>query len=109
MLNVRRLMESRSMLNRVPFQQIVLNPGDEYSHIAATQGDGYVMVYTPLGDEIELRGDLLPAPAYQVTWYDPRSGKTVKSGTIERISRLSFSSPSRGPGFDWVLILDEIK
>jgi hypothetical protein len=107
MLNVRRLMESRPMLNRIPFQDIVLNPGDEYNHIAATRGDGYIMVYAPLGNDIELDGNMLPATKYVAWWFDPRSGKSVNQGTIERKSRLSFMAPSRGPGFDWVLVLDE--
>jgi hypothetical protein len=106
MLNVRRLMESRPMLSRMPCQDIVLNPGDEYSHIVATKGDGYLMAYTPLGNEIELDGNLLPASSYHVSWFDPRSGKTIRSGTVKRTSRLQFTAPSRGPGFDWVLILD---
>ncbi|HJZ39534.1 MAG TPA: glycoside hydrolase family 140 protein [Bacteroidales bacterium] len=109
MLNVRRLMESRPVLNRVPFQELVLNPGDEYTHIAATKGDSYLMVYTPLGNKIELNGNLLPASSYQVSWYDPRSGKTLQAGKAERKPLLEFSAPSRGPGFDWILILDEIK
>ncbi len=109
MLNVRRLMESRPMLSRIPFQEIIMNPGDEYNHLVATRGDGYLMVYTPLGNEIELKGDLLPAQHYRVSWYDPRSGKTLDAGKTVRNSRLRFSSPSRGPGFDWILILDEIK
>ena len=109
MLNVRRLMESRPMLNRIPFQELVLNPGDEYSHIAAIRGDNYVMVYTPLGNAIEVNGNLLPASAYQVSWYDPRSGKTLKAGKMERKPLLVFTAPSQGPGFDWILILDEIK
>jgi hypothetical protein len=108
MLNVRRLVESRPMLNRVPFQEIVLNPGDEYGYIIATQGEGYVMVYTALGNDIELNGELLAKPAYQVSWYDPRSGKTLKAGKTEKKPLLKFSTPSRGPGFDWILILDEI-
>jgi hypothetical protein len=109
MLNVRRLMESRPMLNRVPFREIVNNPGDEYGHIIATRGEGYVMVYTPLGDEIHLNGNLLPALNYKVSWYDPRSGKTRESGTVKKDAGLKFDPPSRGPGFDWVLILDEIE
>jgi len=109
MLNVRRLMESRPMLSRIPFQEIVLNPGDEFSYIAATKGDGYLMVYTPLGNDIILNGNLLPSMTYQVSWYDPRSGKILKTGTTERKPLLEFAAPSRGPGFDWVLILDEIK
>jgi hypothetical protein len=107
MLNVRRLMESRPTLNRVPFPEIVLNPGDEYSHIAATRGDGYLMVYTPLGNDIELDGNMLPAKKYTAWWFDPRSGKSIKAGTVEKKNPLRFMAPSRGPGFDWVLVLDE--
>ncbi|HEX2395734.1 MAG TPA: glycoside hydrolase family 140 protein [Bacteroidales bacterium] len=109
MLNVRRLMESRPMLNRIPFQEIVTNPGDEYSYIIATKGEGYIMVYSPLGNDIELNGNLLNAVTYTVSWYDPRSGKTNSPGTVQKQPVMKFSPPSRGPGFDWVLILDEKK
>ena len=95
------------MLTRVPFPEVVLNPGDEFSHIAATRGDGYIMVYTPLGNDIELDGNLLPAPTYIAWWFDPRSGKSIKAATIQTKNRLRFMAPSRGPGFDWVLVLDE--
>ncbi len=107
MLNVRRLIESRPMLQRVPFPEIVLNPGDEYNHIAATRGDGYIMVYTPMGENIELDGTLLPAVKYTTWWFDPRSGKSINAGSLEKKNRLRFMAPSRGPGFDWVLVLDE--
>jgi hypothetical protein len=107
MLNVRRLMESRPMLSRVPFQEIVLNPGDEYGYIAATRGDGYIMVYTALGNDIELNGNLMLSADYTAWWFDPRSGKALSAGNVERKPLLRFSAPSRGPGFDWVLILDE--
>ena len=107
MLNVRRLFESRPTLNRVPFSEIVLNPGDEYGHIVATRGEGYVMVYTPFGNDIELDGNMLPAVKYKAWWFDPRSGKSMKAGTVEKKNQLRFMAPSRGPGFDWVLVLDE--
>jgi hypothetical protein len=107
MLNVRRLMESRPMLNRIPFQEIVNDPGDENSYIAATRGDGYIMIYTALGNDIKLNGNLLPAVNYTAWWFDPRSGKSVRSGAVVKKSMLQFSAPSRGPGFDWVLVLDE--
>lgn len=109
MLNVRRLIESRPMLSRIPFQEIVLNPGDEHSYIVATKGDGYLMVYTPLGNTIELNGTLLEASKYKVSWYDPRSGKTKTEGTADKQPVMKFNAPSGGPGFDWVLILDEVR
>jgi hypothetical protein len=95
------------MLKRVPFTEVVLNPGDEYSHIAATRGDGYIMVYTPVGNDIELDGSVLPASEYMAWWFDPRSGKSINAGTVQNKNRLRFMAPSRGPGFDWVLVLDE--
>jgi len=107
MLNVRRLIESRPMLSRVPFQKLVVNPGDEYGYIIATRGEGYIMVYTPLGNDIELNGEELPAASYSVWWFDPRSGKSVQAGTAEKKPVLRFSPPSKGPGFDWILVLDE--
>jgi hypothetical protein len=107
MLNVRRLMESRPMLRRVPFSEIILNQGDEYNQIVATKGDGYIMVYTALGDEIILYGNMLPAASYKAWWFDPRSGKSQFAGNMEKKPVLHFISPSRGPGFDWILVLDE--
>ena len=38
---------------------------------------------------------------------DPRSGKAVASGVVAKQKRMRFTPPSRGPGFDWVLVLDE--
>ena len=107
MLNVRRLMESRPMLSRVPFSEIVLNPGDEYCRIVATRGDGYLMIYTPLGNSIELDVRLLSATWYTGWWFDPRSGKALGLGRIDKKGTMTFQAPSRGPGFDWILVLDE--
>jgi hypothetical protein len=107
MLNLRRLMESRPVKGRVPFEGLVLNPGDEYSHISALKGDGFMMIYTPLGNDIEIDGYRLPADSYNAWWFDPRSGKASFAGTFIKKSSLQFMAPSRGPGFDWVLVLDE--
>jgi hypothetical protein len=108
MLNLRRLMESRPMLDRVPYPEIVLNPGDEFNRIIATKGEGYIMIYSALGGEIELLGDLLRCEIYMSWWFDPRSGIASKNGMIIKNKRLFFKPPSRGPGFDWILVLDEM-
>ena len=110
MQHVRNLMESRPFLSRIPVNNLVLNPGDDYSYIIATKGDGYVMVYSPLGYEIELSALHFDAKEYKVWWFDPRCGKSRYDGviTIEGREPFRFSPPSRGPGFDWVLVLDEV-
>lgn len=107
MLNVRRLIESRPVAGRVPFPELVPAPGDEFGFIAAIRGDGYVMVYTPLGNDIHINGNVLPAKQYKVWWFDPRSGKHIQAGNAERQPVMQFTAPSGGPGFDWVLVLDE--
>jgi hypothetical protein len=107
MLNLRRLIESRPVSGRTPFPELIPSPGDEYGYLSAVRGDGYIMVYTPLGNDIGLDGNVLPDKLYSAWWFDPRSGKSTKAGTVERQPLLRFSAPSRGPGFDWVLVLDE--
>jgi hypothetical protein len=107
MLNVRRLVESRPMLSRVPFQEGVANEMDKQFPVVATRGEGYLMVYSPLGQEIHLKGKLLPAASYKAWWFDPRSGKAREIGLVKKKSRFTFTPPSSGPGFDWVLVLDE--
>jgi hypothetical protein len=95
------------MVSRLPFGELILNHGDEYNQIVATKGEDYVMVYTPLGDEIVLYGNMLPVASYKAWWFDPRSGKSQFAGNMDKKPVLHFISPSRGPGFDWVLVLDE--
>ena len=113
MLHVRRLMESRPLAGRIPYSDIVLNPGDEYTRIVATKGDGYIMVYSAQGYEIELNNDLIPFDSLHVWWFCPRTGKAKNLGVMPKIPKgplvqpMRFSPPSRGPGFDWVLVLNK--
>jgi hypothetical protein len=55
MLHVRRLMESRPMLDRFPDQSILWgNTGGTIDHIAATRGEGYAFVYLPSNAEVTI-------------------------------------------------------
>jgi hypothetical protein len=108
---LRQLMESRPVQGRKPYPEIILNPRDEFQRIVALHGDGFIMVYSPQGYEIELFSSKLNVGGYNVWWFDPRTGKTIRSGllTVESDTRVSVKlvPPSRGPGFDWVLVMDE--
>jgi hypothetical protein len=108
MIHVRRLIESRPMLSRLPCQEIVLDAGDIYERILATIGDGYIFVYTAMGKEIILDLSDLPVEVYKVWWYDPRTGKEHAAGEVKRGRELRFAPPTKGPGFDWVLVLDDV-
>jgi hypothetical protein len=107
MTHVRRLMESRPMLSRVPCQEIVLDAGDVYNRIQATKGDGYVFVYTAMGKDIVLDLSEIGIEKYKVWWFNPRTGGAIEKGEVKRGRDLRFSPPAEGPGFDWVLVLDD--
>ena len=105
---LKRLMESRPQLNRVPAQEILANnTGEKYDYLLATKGDGYAYVYSYTGQEIEVNMDLLEGEQTKVSWYNPRIGATAEIGTFENKGIQAFKPVGRArEGYDWVLILD---
>ena len=107
MIHVRRLMESRPMTERIPFQQIVGNSYvPETDYIVATRGEDYVMVYIPTGWGAVLNLDLCSWEESRGWWYNCRTGETTELGVMAASGTATFSPPSGGRGTDWVLILD---
>lgn len=121
MIHLRRLMESRPILGRIPDAALVIDPTTPDratcapapvpcgvpDHVQATRDtDGrYAMIYVPGGgrtvtiDPRALSGDRL------VAWrYDPRDGTAQRIGRYERRGPLAFTTP---PGEDWVLVIDD--
>lgn len=105
---VRNLMESRSILDRIPDQSIIaennLSPAER---IQATRGKDYLFVYTAAGKAFtvvlgKISGDFLKG-----FWYDPKTGKTTAIEPFENRGSKQFSPPTKGYGNDWVLILDD--
>ena len=107
MIHVRRLMESRPMLERIPFQQMIKNAYvPETDYIVATRGKSYVMVYVPTGWGATLDLDLCGWEKSRGWWYNCRTGETSDLGEVETSGVRTFTPPSGGRGNDWVLILD---
>lgn len=106
MIHVRRLMESRPMLDRYPDQSIILK-GDECSinHIAATQGSGYAFVYLPSNREVQIDFSRIKGETFKTWWYNPRTGEASFIKEINGHPRESFRVPVSG--VDWVLVIDE--
>ncbi len=107
MLWVRKLMESRSHLDRIPFQQIIQNgymPETEYN--VATRGRNYVMVYLPVGKEVKLDLTLCNWPRAKAWWFNCRNGESTLIGEYICNKSQTFKAPSRFRGNDWVLVLD---
>ncbi len=105
MRHLRALIESRPFLSRVPAPELVREPLSGTDYIAATRGDGYVMVYSAQGREIRLHP--LPFPKARAWWFNPRSGQAMEAGAHDSSQPLAFACPSEGFGSDWVLVLDD--
>jgi hypothetical protein len=106
MLHLRRLMESRPMLSRVPDQSLIWgSSGESIMHIAATRGDGYAMVYLPANRSVNLDFNRLPGNSFRCWWFNPRTGASEQARDVEGNAREHFMVPVSG--VDWVLVIDQ--
>lgn len=105
--HLRRLMESRPMTDRIPFNGIVKNSYvPETDFIVATRGAEYLMVYIPTGWTAELDLGLCGWPLARGWWYNCRNGEAKALGEIPADGVRSFTPETGGRGNDWVLVLD---
>jgi hypothetical protein len=105
MIHVRRLMESRPMLQRYPDQSVLSgSSGGTFDHIAATRGEGYAFVYLPSNFEVTIEFSRISGEKYTTWWYNPRTGEATFIREIEGEPRETFRVPVSG--VDWVLVID---
>jgi hypothetical protein len=107
MLFVRKLMESRPMLDRVPDQTLVTDPLSNFDRIQATRGNDYAFIYTTKGKTIEVNMGKISGVQVIASWYNPRNGETKEIGKFENKGKQKFKPTTEGYGQDWVLILDD--
>ena len=112
MIYVRRLMESRSFLNRIPDQSIVTSAlGSHLQSIQATRAsDGsYAFIYIPDGRPLTVDLRKITGVAATCSWYDPRTGSTTAIGQFANTGTYTFDPPGdTANGNDWILILDSV-
>lgn len=107
MIHVRKLMESRPLTDRIPYQEIVLNQNQSYTDfIVATRGADYVMVYIPTGIGVELDLNKCGWPRAIAWWYNCRTGESTRLGMVQTNQIKTFNPQTTGRGNDWVLVLD---
>lgn len=104
---VRRLVESRPYLSRVPDQTIVQNALDGSDRISATRGDGYAFIYSANGRKFTVNLGKVSGDRVKAWWYNPRTGTATELETIDNTGTREFVCPSEGFGSDWVLVLDD--
>ena len=105
---VRRLMESRPMLDRVPDQTLIIeNNLPAAERIQATRGNDYAFIYTAAGKSFTVNLGKISGAKLNVSWFNPRNGEMKKSEQVNNKGQKKFTPPSAGYGHDWVLILDD--
>jgi Protein of unknown function (DUF4038)/Putative collagen-binding domain of a collagenase len=106
--HLRRLVESRPMLDRVPDQSLLTDDAMEMNdRIQAARGKDYAMIYSTSGSRIEVHLGRISGEQLRAWWFDPRSGETRDAGMHPNRGKASFQPPSLGLGHDWVLVLDD--
>jgi hypothetical protein len=105
---LRKLIESRPMLVRIPDQGLIIgDPSRTTTRIqAACASDGtYAFIYTAAGQPIQAQLNLLAGDTIRSYWYDPRTGAATVIGDIPKAGPHTFTPPGSA-GSDWVLVLD---
>ena len=98
---LRRLMESRPFLTRIPDQGLLQgeNPSHASDHIRATR-DGtpggkdasYIMVYIPYYKSFKVKTDVIKGTKLKVGWFNPQSGYAFPQGIIDNSGAYEFSN-----------------
>ena len=106
---LRRLIESRPYLNRIPDQGIIKEgQGEKGEYITAFRdGEGsYLMVYLPVGKTITVDPTSVQSRSVKCWWFNPRNAETKYIGKLKKRDSMLFTPPTLGVGNDWVLVID---
>ena len=119
--HLRRLMESRPFLTRIPDQEILVgeNPSHASDHIRVTR-DGtagnsdatYIMAYTPCLREFAINTSVIRGGKLQVWWFNPKTGHAFPQAPADNTGALRFSNWENSiregmGGPDWVVVIDD--
>jgi len=105
---LKKLIESRSVTDRIPDQAIIIQTqGEKEEYATAFRGNNYCMVYLPVVKNIFLDLSFLSAKQIRVWWFDPISGEVAEPMTFQKHATMSFTPPSAQNQTDWVLIIDD--
>jgi hypothetical protein len=115
---LKRLMESRPMVELVPDQSIIIDgQGTCADYAAAIRGKSFAFVYIPTGNKTTIRMGVLSGQKIKASWFNPRNGELTALGEFDNRGEHNFEVPAMsgelnwlrsGRGCDWVLILDDI-
>lgn len=105
---LKKLMLSRPYFSRVPDQSLILSDkGSTYiDYVSATRDENrsYAMIHLPQNKPVTIDLSKIKGTVKNVSWYNPRTGKTIKGKQVKSVNNNTFTPPTEGQ--DWVLIID---
>lgn len=105
---LRKLIESRSINDRIPDQSIITGgQGEKMEYATAFRGNKYCMIYFPTTKGLTLNLSFLPATQIRIWWYHPGKGQAGKPEVMQKHTTMIFTPPSTETETDWVLIIDD--
>ncbi len=107
--HLRKLIESRPMLQRVPDNSIIIKgQGEKGEHMEAfrAEDNSYAMIYLPVGKTITINTANMPKQIV-AWWFNPKDASTQQAATLDKKEKMEFTSPTKGIGNDWVLVIDD--
>jgi hypothetical protein len=115
LIHLKRLMLSRPYVTRIPDQSVIVSAmPEELGRIQVTrdgkvgQNDAtYLLAYFPEHHAVTLSTGRIGAARLNVWWFNPRNGNATRLGERANTKTMEFEPPTRAPGEDWVLVLDD--
>ena len=105
---LRRLIESRPMLKRVPNGILIGGGGGGPGHIQGARDSSgrWAMVYVPQANrQFTVDMNKISGSTVKAWWFRPSNGSASSAGTFQTNGAQTFTTP--GNGEDWVLVLDD--
>jgi hypothetical protein len=107
---LKKLMLSRSFLERVPDQTLIEGEnGQKYDHLSATRGTDFAMIYNYTGKTFSVQMGKIRGDRVKASWYNPTKGEITQLGEFDNYGIHKFDPPGDpANGNDWVLLLDSV-
>ncbi len=109
MQHLKKLMLSRPYFSRIADQSMIVSEkGTDYRDLLFATRDEkgtYAFIYLPQNKPVSVDLGKITGDKKAITWFDPRTGKSIKQKTVNNKKLVTFTPPKEG--IDWVLIIDD--
>jgi len=106
MIHLRRLLESRPLLQLRPGGDVLADPIPPGAQVAHAADRSYALAYLPDGFPVTAKLNIVSGPQANAWWFNPRDGTTNAIGRYPTQDQLTLTPPIQGSQADWVLLID---